>query len=419
MKLILQFLLKEITKKIIKKYNPFVIAITGSVGKTSTKEGIYSAFSHLKRTAKSGGNLNTEIGAPLIFLKQEKAGQNIKEWLCILLKGIWILFKRDNNYPEVVVVELAADKPGDMEYLADFIKPDVAVVTAVGDVPVHIEFYKSPGEVAQEKEKLITALSEKGTAVLNLDDPYVAKMRTNAKKLTFGFNKDADVRIKEFDVKSIKGSSIILQYRKNDFPIFLSGCVGDSFAYIAASVFAVGVSLGIDCQKIPEMIERMRPAKGRQFIVMGIEETTIIDGSYNAAPSSMHSAVKALRDLPGKRKIAVLGDMLELGTFSAEEHRKIGRAVAEFCDYIFAVGEWSEEIKKSAISCGAQEEAVFAFSKSIQVLEKLEEIIKKDDLILIKGSQGIRMEKIVFGIMRDPERAEELLVRQEPYWKNK
>ncbi len=419
MKTVLQFLLRKITKKVIKKYNPFVIAITGSVGKTSTKEGVYSAFSHLKRTAKSGGNLNTEIGAPLVFLKQERAGQSIKEWFFILLKGLWILLKRDSNYPEVVVVELAADKPGDIQYLAGFIKPNVAVVTAVGDVPVHVEFYKSPGEVAREKEKLVAALPKEGVAVLNLDDPHVAKMKTGAKKLTFGFSKNADVIIKKINVESIKGSSIILGYKEKKFPIFLSGCVGDSFAYIAASVFAVGISLGIDCQKIPEMIERMRPSVGRQFIVMGKNETTIIDGSYNAAPPSMHSALKALKDLPGKRKIAVLGDMLELGTFSAEEHRKIGRSAAEFCDYIFTVGEWGEEVRKSAISRGAKEETVFAFSKSSQVLEKLGKILQQEDLVLIKGSQGIRMEKIVFGIMRDPERSEELLVRQEPHWKNK
>ncbi len=419
MKKVFQFFLKIITKGIIKKYNPLIIAITGSVGKTSTKEAIFSAFRDFKKIRKSSGNLNTEIGAPLVFLGEEKGGSGFISWVFILLKGVFLLIRRDKNYPEIIVAELAADKPGDMKYLTSVIKPDIGVVTSVGEVPVHIEFYKSAEDVAKEKEELVKVLDEEGTAVLNIDDNYVAKMRTKANKLTFGFNERADVSIKRINTDSHKGSHVKFTYRGEEFSIFLSSCIGETFSYIAACVFAVGVLIGVGPERLPKMIEQIRPAKGRLSIIRGKNDSTILDGSYNAAPSSMISALSALKELSAKRKIAVLGDMLELGNYSAQEHRKIGKRAADFCDYIIAVGDWAYEIKKTCIQGGLEENKVFAFSKSEEAITELEKIISPEDLILIKGSQGVRTEKIVFSVMRDPERAEELLVRQTPFWKKK
>lgn len=416
MRTVLKKILKIITILIINKYSPLIIAVTGSVGKTSTKDGIYTSFSGFFNIRKSEGNLNTEFGAPLVFLKVSKSGENLKEWIFIILKGVWLIVKKDRNYPEIVVVELAADKPGDIEYLTKFIKPDIAVVTAIGDVPVHIEAYKNSEEVVKEKENIVKALKKEGIAVLNFDDPYVSSMKAS-KKITFGFKEGADVFIKKFETKSIKGSSLIIEYKKEEFPLFLSSCIGDSFAYISASIFAVGVALKIDSEKIKEMIEKIRPAKGRLTIIKGIKDTIILDGSYNASPSSMMSALRALQEINGNKKIAVLGDMLELGKFSSEEHRKIGRFAKEVADYIITVGSWSEEVKKAAVLNNFEKEKVFAFKNTEEAIKKLEEIVEKEDVILIKGSQGIRTEKIVFSIMRDSERADELLVRQNKFWK--
>jgi UDP-N-acetylmuramoyl-tripeptide--D-alanyl-D-alanine ligase len=416
MKIVLKKILKIVTILIIKKYHPLIIAVTGSVGKTSTKDGIYTSFSGFFNIKKSEGNLNTEFGAPLVFLKAQKSGENLKEWMIIILKGIWLIIKKDKNYPEMIVVELGADKPKDIEYLVEFIKPDIAVVTAIGDVPVHIEAYKNSREVVNEKEKMVKALKEGGTAVLNFDDYRVSSMKAK-KKITFGFKKDADVFIKKFETTSLKGSSLVLEYGKKEFPIFLSLCIGDSFAYIAASIFAVGIVLNVNPEKMVKMIEKIRPAKGRLTVIKGIKNTIILDGSYNASPSSMMSALKALKEIKGKRKIAVLGDMLELGKFASEEHKKIGRYAAEVAEYIFAVGEWSEELRKAVIQNNLKKERVFAFKNVAEVIKKIEEIIEEEDIILIKGSQGIRTEKIVFSIMRDPERSDELLVRQNKFWK--
>ncbi len=419
MKKLVQLIIKSLTKVIIKKYKPFVIAVTGSVGKTSTKESIYLAISDLKKVERSAGNLNTEIGAPLVFLRQKRAGKNPKEWISIIAKGFFLIIKKDENYPEIVVVEMAADKPGDIGYLSNLIKPNIGVVTAVGKVPVHIEFYRNAEEVAKEKEKILAPLVENDFAILNKDDMFVSKMKTVAKKITFGFEKDADVLIKECTVNSWNGSSVIINYQDRDFDVFLSGCFGSSFAYIAASTFATLIALQVNPDKIPALIEKIRPSHGRIFPLKGISDSFILDGSYNASPSSMQSAIEALNSVPGKRKVAVLGDMLELGNFSKEEHHKIGKNVASFCDYLFVVGEWAEEVKKSALHYGMKSDCVFSYKKSHQAIDDIEKIIQKDDVILVKGSQGVRMEKIVFSIMRDFERADELLVRQDNFWKKK
>ena len=417
MKNLLKLLLRAITSRVIKKYNPYIIAITGSVGKTSTKDAIYDAFSGFKKMRKSAGNLNTETGAPLVFLGIESPGKNIWDWLVILLRGLSLLLKKDKDYPDIIVTELAADKPGDIEYLSGFIKPDIAVITAVGEVPVHVEFYKSPKEVAQEKEKLIYYLPSDKKVILNKDDQRVSEMETKAEKITFGFSKESDVAIKEFKGDNLKGSTVLIEYKESQYEVFLSKCIGKHLAHLAASVFAVGVCLEIPVEKIPKMMGKIRPVKGRLYPIRGIKGSIILDGSYNAAPFSVTSSLDTLKDLSAEKKIAILGDMLEIGNYAPEEHRKIGRRVASICDYAFFVGEWAVEMKKAALLAGMKEEQAFSFSNVKEINSKLENIISSKSIILVKGSQRIRLEKAILFIMHNPENAEDVLVRQTPEWK--
>jgi UDP-N-acetylmuramoyl-tripeptide--D-alanyl-D-alanine ligase len=420
MKKILEFLLKTVTILIIRKYNPLIIGITGSVGKTSTKEAIYSTFSKVKKIRKSSGNLNTEVGAPLVFFKEKKPGKNIFGWLLIIIKGVLLVLKTDNDYPEVIISEMAADKPGDLDYLGSFINPDISIITAVGKVPVHIEFYKDAKEVAREKRKIIKATKKDGTVILNNDDLYVSKMKNKKRKsFSFGYKEDSDVVIKSFQTKSVKESSGVLRYKNKDFSFSLPLCIGDSFAYIAATVFSVGISLKIEPEKVVELMKKIRPAKGRMYPIKGIKDTVIIDGSYNASPLSTKSALLTLKKAKGKRKIAVIGDMLELGRYSANEHRKVGKLAVSCCDYLFVVGSWSTVVEKSAICEGMKKEKVFSFLKSTDAVHEIEKIISPKDVILVKGSQGVRTEKIVLALMNNPQKAKKKLVRQDKYWKNK
>lgn len=421
MKKALQFILRLITKIIIKRYNPVVVSVTGTVGKTSTKESIHDAFSGFYRIRKSEGNLNTDIGAPLVFWGIKEPGNNIKEWIFILLKGFWTIIKKDKNYPEIIIVELAADRPGDIEYLASFINSQIGIITMIGEVPVHVEFYKNIDQVVEEKKKIIKSINENGFLIFNFDDPKIAnlkkdKLSKKINKISFGFKKESDILIKNFECNFPEGSSVVINYKDEDFSLFLSGCIGDSFAYIAASVFATGIGLGIEAKRIPEMIEKIRPTKGRLFIVKGKNDSTILDGSYNSSPASMRAGLLALKNSKGKRKIAVIGDMLEIGKYSQDEHKKIGKEAILLCDYVFFIGKKSKDAYDTVFK--KKEGFVFWFENSEKAIPSIKKILSSGDVILVKGSQGIRTEKIVYAIMRDPERAEDILVRQESKWKN-
>ena len=393
--LLLKWSLNILTRLLIRKYNPYIIAVTGSVGKTSTKEAIVSLLSNNFNVRGSSGNLNTEFGAPLVFLKEDKAAESFKEWIEIIGRGVLLLFSK-NDYPEMIVVEVAADKPGDIRYLSKIIKPHIAVVTAIGEVPVHIEFYKDAEDVAKEK-KILTSFSRE-INILSFDDPLVEKM--SEKRITFGFNKGADVQIKDFK-NTLEGSSFTLSYNGRE-SYFNIPFIGKPYAYSVAAAFSVATYLGIDNVSLGVM----KNPPGRLSLIEGKKDTLIIDGSYNSSPIALSSALETLKSLPGKRKIAVIGDMLDLGEYSEEEHSKI-REKASFCDHLISVGKYAKYVGGVTLS------------RSEDAIPLLEEIIKPGDVILIKGSQGVRTEKIVLGIMRYPERAKDLLVRQTPFWKKR
>ncbi len=418
MKILLKSILGIITRMIIKKYNPYIIAVTGSVGKTSTKEAIVSVLSNDFSVKGSAGNLNTEFGAPLVFFDHTEAVGGVFDWIKIITKGVRLLIFRDSNYAKVIVSEMAADKPGDIGYLSSIIKPHTAVITAVGETPVHVEFYKNAEDVAKEKEKILSFLPKnKGTAILCLDDRFVANMRgKETHRITFGFNEGADIQIKNFK-NSLSGISFNILYEKENISLFVPQCIGRSSAYSVTAAFAVGVSLGMKPGNIS--VNNIKSLPGRLSLIEGKNKSTIIDGSYNASPVSVISALDCLEELPGKRKIAVIGDMLELGTHSLGEHQKVAEKALSFCDYLLLVGNFSNKTKDNILKKGFKKDHIFSFVKSEEALSFLSDIISSGDLVLVKGSQGVRTEKIVFGIMRYPEMAGNLLVRQSSYWKKK
>src|SRR4030043_1014507 len=169
MRKILQVILKRLSKIVLNKYKPVIIAVTGSVGKTSTKEAIYHVLkSHFgeKEVRRNQRNYNNEIGVPLTIFGLETAGRSIFLWLIKFIKIFWMIITKV-PYPSFLILEMGADRPGDIKYLTDFVHPDTGVITALGEIPVHVEFFESPQQVAQEKKNLISSLSEKGVAILN------------------------------------------------------------------------------------------------------------------------------------------------------------------------------------------------------------------------------------------------------------
>ncbi len=416
---ILKIKLRWLAKLMIWKFNPDIIAITGSVGKTSAKEAIYAVLQNSKRVRKSSGNLNNELGMPLTILKDFSdeelrivsrsypAGKDkIKKmffWLKVVVFALFrVLFSRRFAYPQILILEYGADRPGDIKYLLEIAKPKIAVISAIGKTPVHIEFYESGQAVAKEKSKLLENLFTSNFALLNFDDEMAMAMKekTRAKIMTFGFNEGVDVKITNFENKygdsETTGVSFKIEYAGSFVPIFLKNVFGKSHAYAAAIAAAVGIIYNMNIVEIAESLSvNYNPAKRRMNLTRGVKNTYIIDDSYNASPASMKQALETLQDLKVENKIAVLGDMLELGEYSQEAHEEIGRLAAESVDFLMTIGQNGKIIALAAEKAGLPKEKILSFDKAEEVIEPVKKIIKNKDLILIKASRGIGLDKVV------------------------
>jgi UDP-N-acetylmuramoyl-tripeptide--D-alanyl-D-alanine ligase len=401
---ILKWSLKKLAQAVIRRYQPGIVAITGSVGKTSTKEAIKAVLCKERRIRAASGNFNNEIGVPLTILGD---WQKIEKpiflfWLKVISSAlVRVLFPRRSAYPEILVLEYAADRPGDIKELLEIARPQIAVVTAVGEIPVHVEFYSGPEALAREKAKIIEQLPTVGFAILNADDALVfdMKSRTRAQVMTFGFSELAQIKITGFENASNgepTGVVFKLEYGGSFVPIKINNAFGKGQAYAAAAAACVGLIFGVNLVKIAEaLIENYQAPQRRMNLVPGVKETFIIDDSYNASPLSMKAALETLRALKSKRKIAVLGDMLELGKYSLEAHEEIGKFAAGIVDLLFTVGPRAKFIAAAANKAGLAKENILSFLIAEEVKKEVELKIKKGDLILVKGSRAIGLDKVV------------------------
>ena len=422
-----QIVVEILAKLYLWRFRPQIIGITGNVGKTSTKEAIGLVVSKIKKVRIGGGNLNNEVGLPFNIISgssdeyYEKGGSfifGIKSFF----KAIFGLFS--SNYPEVLVLEYGADRPGDIKRLAQKYKPHIGVVTAVGEVPVHVEYFSGPEGVAREKSKLVEGLLSSDFAVLNFDDLAVLEMkdRTKAKVFTYGYGDGAMVRVSNIENWLENGVpagvSFKVHYNDSFVPFRIGGSLGKSQGYAAAAAAAVGSILGMNLVDISAALADYHGPKGRLKILKGIKNSTIIDDTYNASPASTHLALETIKELPGKRKIAIIGDMLELGKYTIQAHQEVGNMAGSFVDILVSVGAKAKFIADSAAN-QMPAENIHSFETSDEAKTKMVKLMKEGDLILVKGSQGARMEKIVEEIMAEPERTKELLVRQSGKWLSK
>ncbi|MBU1149125.1 UDP-N-acetylmuramoyl-tripeptide--D-alanyl-D-alanine ligase, partial [Patescibacteria group bacterium] len=332
------------------------------------------------------------------------------------------------KYPKMLVLEMAADHPGDIKELVKLAPPKVGVITAIG--PVHLEFFKKIEKVLDEKKEIISKLPEDGFAILNADDNYVSSVRdkTKGKVIAFGMDELAEVRasdqvlfseLPEEVEKRIKGVNFKLHYQGTTVPVFLPDVLGLHQIYSALAAAAVGIAYNINLVDIAEALKIWQSPQGRMKIIDGIKQTVLIDDSYNSSPTACEAALEVLAKIPaeGKKKYAALGDMAELGEYTEEGHYQVGQRAAKTCDYLITVGEAAKMIAEQARKSGLEEDHIFSFGKAEPAGRFLQQRIKQGDLILIKGSQVARMEKITKELMAEPLRASELLVRQGPSWK--
>ena len=423
MRRILQTILNILAQLYIWRYKPDIIAITGNVGKTSTKEAIAVVLRETYKVRVSGGNLNNELGVPLTILGDWARDYYDSEssfifWLKVFMKGFFGLFSL-RTYPDILILEYGADKPGDIKRLACKFRPHIAIVTAIGEVPVHVEYFSGPEALAREKSRLLEVLKLTDYAVLNFDDQTVLDMKgkTKARVWTYGLGERADVKVSNFDFKVEKpvGVAFKLHYEDSFVPVRIEGSIGKSQAWAAGAAAAVGLILGMNLVKISEALLNYRGPAGRLKVLEGIKNTTIIDDTYNASPAAMHLALETLKAFPAKRKVAVLGDMLELGRYTIEAHREAGNLAGSIVDLLVCVGSRAKFIADSAEN-QMDSGNIYIFETSDLAKSKVQELIREGDLILAKGSQGMRMEKVVEEIMAEPEKKKELLVRQGKKW---
>jgi UDP-N-acetylmuramoyl-tripeptide--D-alanyl-D-alanine ligase len=419
MRKLLQKLLRFFSKSVLKKYKPVIIAVTGSVGKTSTKEAIFHVLkTHFgeKEVRRNQRNYNNEIGVPLTIFGLETGGSSVFLWFFKFMKIFWMTIFR-TEYPSFLVLEMGADRPGDIEYLVNFVKPKVGVITALGEIPVHVEFFENPQQVAKEKRNLISSLNENGIAILNYDDEAVRQMAEGiqAKVFTYGLKDKADVRATNYDLKvnangNVSELNFKLEFGGSSVPARLVNVLGVQHLYSALAAAGVGITFNMNLVEIVEALKEFQPLPGRMHLIKGIKNTLIVDDTYNAAMLSMDAALESLKIFENRKKIVVLGDMLEIGEYAPEAHKRIGGKASEIADMIFTVGSRAKFIAEEAIKQGFPENRIFQFMVSDDAAIKVQEEIKENDVILIKGSRAMKMERVVKEIMAEPEKAEELLV---------
>ena len=399
----------------LRRWRARVVGITGSVGKSSTKEAIATVLESKYRVRKSTKSYNSEIGLSLAVLGLETAWHSWSGWMRNIIQGLQAVYTK--HPPEILVLEMGVDRPQDMDRLLGIVRPDIAVITAIGEVPVHVEFFPDVEDIAREKSKLVRQLSASGWAVLNTDDLVVHTMRekTNASICTYGFSEGANLLASNYKI-SEEGIALKVDYKGASVPVRLHEMYGRQQAYAALAAMATATLFDMNLIESAQALHRYTSPPGRLRRIEGIKGSAILDDTYNASPLATTAAFDVVQELPAKRKIVVFGDMLELGKYAIEEHQKIGtRALC--ADYLITVGPRAKFAYESAISAGMKQEQALWFPTAHEALSVLKPLIEEGDLILVKGSQSMRMERVVEEIMAHPEHASELLCRQDDYWK--
>ena len=419
-KIVIAVLTSE-AKLILRKYRPKIVAITGSVGKTSTKDATAKVLEARFRTRKSQKSYNSEFGVPLTIIGARTGWGSPLKWLEAIRLGLGAIFTKQ-SYPEILVLEVGADRPGDIKKIREWLKPDVAVVTALAETPVHVEFFESPEEVFEEKAELVKNLPPEASVILNFDDGGVAKMRdkTSARILTFGLAEGADVKGAAYGIFFQDNAPAGIEFEAESLHVKIPNALGEHQALAALAAMTVGKVFDIKSEDAARALSLYSSPPGRLKLIKGIKETLILDDTYNSSPKAAQAALETLAELPAKRKIAILGDMLELGKHTITAHREIGEmAAGKKIDLLITVGVRAKFFADGATKAGFNKKQILSFGDSPEAARELEKIIEQGDLILIKGSQGMRMEKIVETLMSEPERAPELLCRQDEEWKKR
>ncbi len=405
-------------KRVLAEKKPFIIAVTGNLGKTSTKDAVYAVLKdhfHVRRSEKS---FNSDFGVPLTILGEKSAWNHPFKWLGILYRGFFVA--HDKDYPTHLVLEVGADKPGDIKQVAKWLKSDIAVVTQFAEVPVHVEFFKDRNHLIKEKEYLPKSLREDGLFIYNADDHDLVQMKDRIKRrhLSYAIEKGGDAAATDVGVYGDPHGTKAKVLVKGDFvDLTLPEVLGKSSVYAALPALLIARELGVPLLHAAASLRDAEKPKGRMRLLTGMNKSVIIDDTYNSSPKAVHHGLKTLESMETKgRKIAVLGDMLELGDHARDEHYKVGLEVGRIAHMLITVGVRSRFTAEGALDAGMNDLHILECESSIDAGKELVNLIQEGDVIYVKGSQSMRMEKTVKMILASEHDPHKLLVRQDKEW---
>ncbi len=349
------------------KFNLRVLGITGSVGKSTTKELVAEVLSQRYRTLKNIGNYNNEVGLPLTLLRL------------------------GSGY-ECAVLEMGFFVPGEIKQLCDIALPQVGILTNIGTV--HAERAGSQADIARGKSELVQALPSDGTAILNMDDPWIVPMaqQTKARVFFYGLDPKADLWADEIVSQGLNGIHFNLHHHGQTYAM-QAPVIGQHSIHTVLRTVAAGL---VEDMEMPEIIYALQQASSqlRLVAVHTRQGALLLDDTYNASPESTMAALNLLNDLPG-RKIAVLGGMYELGMYEKSGHEMVGIRTAEVADLLVTFGEHARMISSAARQAGMPSTAISSFDQVDEVVDALQSTLKQGDVVLVKGSHGLRMDRIV------------------------
>lgn len=419
MKYFVRVVFRLLARLILRRYKPTVVAVAGSVGKTAAKEAIAAALSTATRLVrKTEGNFNAEIGVPATVMSAGGPPHSLSGWLRLLWNG-----KRQalfgGSYPKLLVLELAADHPGDLQPLLKLIQPSIGVLTSAA--PEHLEFFGTEAGVVEEESLVVRTLPTTGTAVVNIDDPRIAELvpSLHCRVLTYGWSSEAMIRAESISVTkddrvlpdgmvakvSIDGSTI---------PVALPGVLGRHQIYPLLAAIAVGRVVGDEAMAIIQRFSSYVPPAGRMRLFHGRDGSLLIDDTYNASPEAVVAAIQTLSELelPNQR-IAILGQMSELGASAAEWHDRIGRDIAQRrIDVLVTVGPLAERIGQAAIVAGVPAQHVHNVPTAEAAAALVQPLLAPGVGVLLKGSRyASRLERAVAILLDNPDHDKPFLVQ--------
>lgn len=414
------------------KENPTIFAVVGSVGKTSTKEALATVLQQGKRPVeKSFGNMATDTGLALSLTGSYAPPHGLSGWIVCLAKALMVRPKFARPY---WALEYSSDIAGDTKQLTDFLRPDVAIVTTI--TPVHMELYKTEEVMIEETLSIIPELPKDGVVIANADDAqqveHVSKLAGERRVIWYGIHESK----KE---PGVWAHSLRLTDTGMSCKINL---IGQSKHGTATAVKQIGVQVNVlaryqlypllaaaaaalleefSLDEIKSGIQAYQLPAGRGRIIPGRNGVTIIDDSGNASPDAVIAGLEVLAQaFPGRRRVAVIGNMNELGEISAAEHGRVGAKAGESADLLMAVGPNAGNMARGAEAQGMPRDHILIFKTAEELLDDLDKYIQGADVVFVKASQnGMYLERVVEQLMLEPARASELLFRQEAYWKAK